>query len=572
MESVGLSVEDVVDLLRAEGSDVSGIEAKAAHQGYPQDLAPTLSAFGNMPGGGVVVLGLDERYGFDVVGVYDAVDAQARLASQARKAVDPPLQVSFSTGHVEGGTIVLARVRELPVTDKPCEVRATGHAYLRSYDGDYPLSELERQGFVANRGVARHDQAPVQGALRDDLDDGLVATYIANCRARSPRLASMPDEDVLRSTRVITREGILTLAGIYTLGRYPQTYFPTLSITASVAARPGDPIGTRSADIAHLDGPLPELLDQAVAWVRRNTATRVRFGADGHGRDEPEYPTEAVRELVANALVHRDLGPHALSTRVAMTLREDRLVITNPGGLHGLTVEQLGAGTGGSARNQSLYDISKDVRTADGRRVIEGIGSGIATVRQALREAGMTPPHFVDAGIRFTAIVPEHALLNPDDLEWLANLPAASGLTDIQRHALAAMRHGESWTNRSLRDRFPMDSTEARALLTDLVERELAEALGEGRGRAYRLRPAAEITFRTVPRPVKRPKHGDLILSILIDGPRSVRDLVEATGLSERQVSYTLARLREAGDVDLMGGAGRRGTLYRSATAGQVAR
>lgn len=563
MESVSLTVEDVVDLLRAEGSDVSGIEAKAAHEGYPQDLAPTLSAFGNMPGGGVIVLGLDERSGFEAVGVYDAADAQARLANQARNAVVPPLQVSFTTGDIEGGMIVLARVRELPTTDKPCEVTATGHAYLRSYDGDYPLSELERQGFVANRGVARHDQAAVEGATRDDLDMSLLATYIANCRARSPRLASMPDDDVLRSTRVVTREGIPTLAGIYTLGRYPQTHFPTLSITASVAARPGDPIGTRSADIAHFDGPLPELLDQAVAWVRRNTATRVRFGTDGHGRDEPEYPTEAVRELVANALVHRDLGPHALSARVTITLRDDRLVITNPGGLHGLTVEQLGAGTGGSARNQSLYDISKDVRTIDGRRLIEGIGSGIATVRQALKEAGMTPPHFVDAGIRFTAIVPEHALLNPDDLEWLATLAAARGLTDTQRHALAAMRHGESWTNRSLRNRFPMDSTEARALLTDLVERKLAVALGDGRGRTYQLGPAADVTFRIVPVPVKRPKHSDLILGILTDSPRSMRDLISATGLSERQVTYTLKRLRELGDVDLIGGPGQQGTVYR---------
>ncbi|WP_108492028.1 ATP-binding protein [Promicromonospora sp. AC04] len=562
MESVSLSVADVVDLLRAEGSDVSDIEAKAARRGYPQDLAPTLSAFGNMPGGGVVVLGLDERAGFEAVGVYDAADAQSRLAAQARQAVAPPLRVSFVTDVVEGSTVVLARVRELPTTDKPCEVTATGHAYLRSYDGDYPLSDLERQGFVANRGVARHDQAAADGAARSDLDDVLVATYIANCRARSPRLAAMPDDDILRHTRVVTRDGIPTLAGLYALATYPQTQYPTLSITASVAPRPNDPAGTRSADVAHFDGPLPELLDQAVAWVRRNTRTRVRFGADGHGRDEPEYPAEAVRELVANALVHRDLGPHALSTRVAMTLRHDRLVIANPGGLHGLTVEQLGAGTGGSARNQSLYDICKDVRTPDGRRVIEGIGSGIATVRQSLNEAGMTPPHFVDAGVRFTAIVPDHALLDQDDLAWLATLPGARGLTDTQRHVLALMRHGVSWTNRSLRDRFPMDSTQARSLLTDLVERQLAEPLGDGRGRAYRLGPAADQGSREV-KPADHTKNSQVILSLLADGPLGVKALADASGLSERQVRYAVARLRDTGAVELLGGTGRAGTVYR---------
>lgn len=559
-----MSVADLVDLLRAEGSDVSGIESKAAAQGYPGDLAPTLSAFGNMPGGGVIVLGLNERTGFESVGVYDAADAQSRLASQARNAVSPPLQVSFTSDKIDGNTIVVARVRELPPSDKPCEVTATGHAYVRSYDGDYPISQLERQGFIANRGLARNDQAPMADARRDDLDEALTATYVANCKARSPRLARLPDEEVLRYTRVVTRDGIPTLAGLYALGRYPQTYLPTLSITASVAPRRGDPAGTRSSDIAHFDGPLPELLDQAVSWVRRNTSTRVRFGSDGHGRDEPEYPVEAVRELVANALVHRDLGSHALSERVTLTLLDDRLVIANPGGLHGLTVEQLGAGTGGHARNQSLYDICKDVRTTDGRRVIEGIGSGIITIRRALTEAGMTPPHFVDAGIRFTAIVPDHTLLDPDDLDWLAKLPAARGLTDTQRHALAAMRNGETWTNRTLRDRFPMDSTKARALLADLAERGLAKAVGDGRARNYRLGPAAG----EAPPPAAGalPKHGNQVLAELDNGPLGISELAARLRLSDRQARYAVGRLRDLGLIEVLGGTGQRGTVYRRVT------
>ncbi|MFE3997858.1 ATP-binding protein [Nocardioides sp. YIM B13467] len=562
MDSVSLPVADIVDLLRTEGSDVSDIESKAASRGYPSDLAPTLSAFGNMPGGGVIVLGLNERTGFEAVGVYDAVDAKSRLGSQARDAVSPPLQVSFSSEEVDGSTVMVARVRELPSTDKPCEVTATGHAYVRSYDGDYPISEQERQGFVANRGISRNDQAPVPEALRSDLDGDLVARYVANCKARSPRLSSLPDEEVLRYTRVVTRDGTPTLAGLYALGRFPQTFLPTLSITASVAPRRGDPSGTRSSDIAHLDGPLPELLDQAVSWVRRNTSTRVRFGVDGHGRDEPEYPAEAVRELVANALVHRDLGTHALSERVTMTLLDDRLIIANPGGLHGLTVEQLGAGTGGHARNQSLYDICKDVRTSDGRRVIEGIGSGIVTVRRALTEAGMTPPHFVDVGIRFTAIVPDHALLDPDDLDWLANLPAARGLTDTQRHALAAMRHGEAWTNRSLRDMFPMDSTKARTLLTDLAERGLADPVGEGRGRTYRLGPTAGGVPPLAEGPPV-PTNGADVLAELADGPLGISELTTRLSLSDRQVRYAVTRLRDLGLVDILGGTGQRRTVYR---------
>jgi len=413
MASVDLSVEEIVDMLRKEGSDIADVEAKRAGFGYPNDLPPTLSAFGNMPGGGVILLEVDERSGFTVTGVYDSSDAKRRLGAQLRDSVSPPLQGDISEAIFDGKKLIIARVNELAAAHKPCLVRANGRAYLRSYDGDYPLSEQERAAFIAERTAPRYDRDPVEGADNSDLDTELVKAFIANCRQRSPRLGAMEDESILRHTRIIASTGELTLGGLYALGNYPQQFIPSLSISARVSPLPGDPPGTRSKDIAHFDGPLPELLDQAMNWVRRNTTTRVWFGDDGHGRDEPQYPNEAVRELVANALVHRDLGPHALGDRVHLVLDPDRLIITNPGGLYGLTVEQLGTRQGGSARNQSLYDITKDVRTIDGRRIIEGVGTGILAAKSALARAGLTPPTFLDSGIRFTAIIPHSEKTKP---------------------------------------------------------------------------------------------------------------------------------------------------------------
>ncbi len=566
MSSVDLDVAAVIDILRAEGSDIADIEAKRALGGYPEDLAPTLSAFGNMPGGGVIVLGLNEQDGFAVSGVYDASDVQRRLAAQARDAVVPPLQVAFESVEIEERPVVVARVRELPSAHKPCEVTSTGRAYLRSYDGDYELSEQERAAFVAERGTTRYDRDAVDETAPDDLDPALTTTYLTTCRSRSPRLAAMDDEAILLHTRVLAPGGELTLGGLYALGSYPQRYVPTLSVSARVARRPGDPPGTRSTDISHFDGPLPDLLDQALTWVRRNTSTRVRFGEDGHGRDEPAYPVEAVRELVANALVHRDLGPHALGDRVHLVLEADRLVVTNPGGLFGLTVAQLGARLGGSARNQSLYDIVKDVRTTDGRRIIEGVGTGIAAAREALHAAGMTPPHFLDAGVRFTAVVPEAALLDPDDIAWVAALPGIHGASDAQRHALVAMRHGRELTNRTFRELFPMDSTQARTALVDLVERGLAEPHGVRGGRTYRLRadaipsgggaPGAGGTLfddlvedeadANEPGPTR---HAPAVLAAIRGGSVSARAIRASTGLTQRQVAYALRKLQGVRDT-----------------------
>lgn len=603
MSSVDLDVAALVDILRAEGSDVADIEAKRASKGYPTDLAPTLSAFGNLPGGGVIVLGLSEADDFAATGVYDVADAKRRLAAQARDAVEPSLQATFEDAFVDERTIVVARLAELPSSRKPCFIRGTHRAYLRSYDGDYPLSEQEVQAFIAERATPRYDREDAIGTSVADLDPVLTTAYLVNVRSRSSRLAAMSDDEVLRHTRVVSRTGALTLGGLYALGSYPQEFVPTLSISARMAPLASDPPGTRSSDLAHFDGPLPELLDQAVSWVRRNTATRVRFGPDGHGRDEPAFPSEALRELIANALVHRDIGPHALGGRVQLVLETNRLVITNPGGLVGLSVEQLGKRDGGYARNQSLYDMLKDVRTADGRRVIEGVGTGIAAAREALRLAGMSPPHFFDAGIRFTAVVPQHALLDPSDLTWLASLPGTAGLTDAQRHALVGMRHGAVWTNREFRETFPMDSTQARAQLMELTDRGLVVARGERGARTYRLDPEAAVplTMRTPPllvdvptdstladspahasspdtRPAPPPadpnttgtspglvpttRHARAIMSAIGGDGASRAEIASRTGLTDRQVSHALRRLEQAGQVRVLGGRGVRDTRY----------
>ena len=140
-------------------------------------------------------------------------------------------------------------------------------------------------------------------------------------------------------------------------------------------------------------------------WVRRNLRTGIRVGADGHNYDHPELPLGAVRELIANALVHRDLGPHTQTKRVEIRLLPDRLVITSPGGLWGVSREQLGTAAGKSAVNEHLYGICAFLSTSQGARVIEGEGGGIGEVQRALHEWPADPPIFIDQAVTFTAVL-----------------------------------------------------------------------------------------------------------------------------------------------------------------------
>jgi ATP-dependent DNA helicase RecG len=531
-------------------------EAKRASGGWPGDIVPTLSAFANTPGGGTILFGVDEASGFEISGVYDPAACQKALATTCRSALDPPISQQSWIERLEGGQIVVAEIPEADASAKPVRVKATGKSYLRSHDGDFPLSAIEEQAFIASRAAPHFDRMAVPGAVREDLDKELCASYIDACRSSSSSLARFGDEEILFRTGVtVGEERTPSMAGMLALGVHPQQYLPSLVIQAHVSPRPDDPPGTRATDPRRFDGPIPRMLSDALAWVRRNTGSRVVFAEDGHGRDEPEYPAEAVRELVANALVHRDLGAHAAGTSITLILEQGRLVLSNPGGLYGISRDRLGQQGVTSARNPVLVRICQNVRFRGDQRVCEALASGIPTVLAAVRRAQMTPPAFFDQGIRFTVSMPNHALLAREDLEWLSRLQErAAGLTDIQRHALVMMRRGAEFTNRMFRDEFPMDSRDARRELGGLVQRELAVADGERGGRTYRI--AGQLID---PSP---PDHARTVLSLLQAEPADVNRLTGATGLSKRQVRYALRKLREAGDVEILTGGRGQTTLY----------
>ncbi len=183
----------------------------------------------------------------------------------------------------------------------------------------------------------------------------------------------------------------------------------------------------------------------------------------------------AVREIVANALVHRNLDAITDSKRVEIRLLLDRPVITSPGGLWGVSESQLGRPGAKSAVNPVLYDVCKFVSMPDASRVIEGEGGGIREAIEALRSAGLRPPRFVDTGVQFTTIISRHTLITEEDLTWLADVTDGMDLAGEQRAILVSIRHGGIWTNSRVRQEFePMDSVAARRMLQQLVDTGLA--------------------------------------------------------------------------------------------------
>jgi len=400
-------IDELVRSLRTRGGDTTEVEVKSGAGGLPESLTSTLSAFANLPGGGTVILGLDERAGFLPVHLSDPQALMQGLATKARSYL-PPVRITVDRTDVDGQPVVVAKVHECDPSAKPCRVTATGAAYLRGYDGDFELSDLEIQGFLATRRPPHIDRAPVDGATRDDLDRELVASYLVSARERDPRgLGRFTDDgELLLRAGAVLPDGRPSIAGLLALGVHPQQFLPRFVIQASAEPLPDDPPGTRARNHAVITGAVPRMLDEALAWARRTLGTSIVTHPDGTVHDEPEYPLVAFRELVANALVHRDFDHWSAGLAVEIRLRRDRLVISNPGGLYGITVDRLGKDAVTSARNARLVALCQHVRTPDtGSRVIEALASGIPAVNTALAARGLPTARFIDAGIRFTALL-----------------------------------------------------------------------------------------------------------------------------------------------------------------------
>ncbi|MDO0912843.1 ATP-binding protein [Streptomyces sp. DT2A-34] len=474
-------LSEMIAELRSAGGDCADIEVKSAAGGLPQSLTSTLSALANLPGGGTIILGLDERTGFRPVPLADPQGLKQGLALKAR-SFTPPIRLTISDGTVDGCPVVVATVHECDRSAKPCRVTASGTSYSRGYDGDFELSALEEQAFLAARHPPLFDRAPVADATRADFDDELLTEFLRSVRERDPRgLGRFTDDaELLRRAGVTAADGTPTVAGLLALGAHPQQWFPRFVIQASAEPLPEDPVGSRARNQTTITGPIPRMLDEALAWARRTFDTTIVSEPDGTVHDRPTYPYIAFRELIANALVHRDLDHWSAGLAIEVRLRRDRLVVSNPGGLYGITVERLGRDAVTSARNARLVAICQHARSPEtGARVIEALATGIPIVTASLTEAGIPPAHYVDAGIRFTVVLQRAAAA--------ATQPELNETALRVYDALAAGPQNATELQKSLE----LSAPNVRKVLRSLRSRGLVEQLG-GRGRQTTYRRPAE--------------------------------------------------------------------------------
>ena len=381
------------------------IEVKSAHNGCPKRLYDTLSSFSNQDGGGIIVFGLDEKQGFETVGVYDLQDLQKSVTEQCNQ-MEPAVRGVFTFAEYEDKNICALEVPSVELVERPCYYKGAGKvkgSYIRVGDADLPMTDYEIYSYESYKKHVHDDEREVERIDLSYMDEKILNKYIAEKKQAKPKFSKLSEEQIYEMLN-IKRDERFTLAAVMNFALYPQGVFPQLGITAVVV--PGYSIGElgnsgeRFLDNKRIEGTISEMLEEAMVFCKRNMKIKTIIDSEtGKRNDRTEYPINAVREAILNALIHRDYSIHTEGTSIQINFFTDRLEIHSPGGLYGrMTVEQLGKARP-DLRNPTLATMAESLNQAENRY------SGIPTIRMEMKEYGLPEPEFKNGRNEFVVIL-----------------------------------------------------------------------------------------------------------------------------------------------------------------------
>lgn len=476
------------------------IECKEASRGLPKDLWETYSAFANTSGG-TILLGIKETKGiFNVIGIENPDNILKDLwdnLNNPKKVSSNILNNSLITiREIDNKKIILINVPKAERKERPVYIgenpfNESKHAgtYRRNYSGDYKCSNEEIKRMIADQLDESQDSIILEGFSMEDLNKDTINSFRNRLRAVKPNhpWVSLDDKSFLYKLgaydkdRKTKKEGI-TAAGLLMFGeersitdefhKYFLDYREKMSDEVRWDYRVISSDGTWSGNI----------FDFYFKIINRITDNlNVPFRIVNGVRQEDTRVHEAVREAVANALIHAD---YRLPRGIVIEKGKTFFKISNPGSLR-ITREEALKGGISDPRNENIFKMFNLLGIG------ERAGSGLENIQLAWKEQEWLAPDLeelynpdrISLTLRTVSMLPKESI----NLLKAVLKEKYSELNKEEVVALVAAHQEEYVTNNRLQQLLDTHALISNKILSSLVNKEYLEADGIGRGTKYYL-------------------------------------------------------------------------------------
>lgn len=346
---------------------------------------------------------------------------QEAMINYCREDMVNCLDPDFQYVEYAGVKLLISIFRHIPDEMKPCHRKSLGvqnGACVRIGNVNKVISLEEAREFIRNSVPFRFDHLEASNVSIDDLSTDKINSFFTKSAEKAKRDASVLSKvgsfkHLLKNVGICAVfNGVLkpTNAGylIFATNK-PQSHKDYSRYIIRCVHYKGSTPASPIVDKIDLDGTLDSQIEGMQSFILKNIPLSAKVV--GTRRVEVyEYPPEAIREIVANAVIHRDYN--TVETYTQVSIFSNRIEIINPGNLPpGVTIENLK-----EAQFSRNINISAILRDMD---YMEEYGRGIEIVYAKMSEYGLLSPTFKNSSNSFkvTLLGSEFSKLNERQIQ-----------------------------------------------------------------------------------------------------------------------------------------------------------
>jgi ATP-dependent DNA helicase RecG len=425
---------------------------------WHDDYLKWVCGFANAQGGKIFI-GMNDAG--EVVGVGNHQELMEMIPQKIHDLLGILAEVNLE--NAEGKYFI-----EIVVPPYSVPISLRGRYYYRSGSAKMEFKGPALHDFLLRKSGKTWDDVLEPRAGFDDINEKSVAAFL-NASRQAGRL---PEEKGLSLPQLfdklrLTENGQLKRAALVLFGKDPKKYYPGAFVKIGR-------FGKNDADLLFQEteeGNLIELLQAVLNQLHYKFFIRpIEF--EGMQRiEKSEYPTPAIREMILNALVHRDY----LGAPIQIRVYDNKINVWNEGPLpEGMTIEALQQSHSSRPRNPIIADVSFK------GGYIDAWGRGTIKILDACREAGLPAPEMQERDGGFIITLFKNTLTE----EQLIKL----GLNARQVKSVIFVKEKGRITNSEYQE---LNGTSDRTALRDLeilTELNVFVKEGEKKGTFYKLK------------------------------------------------------------------------------------